>query len=208
MSDTLRQTDRAYEVLKDAILSLELPPGTALSDGDIVERFNMGRTPFREATQRLAAEGLVTFLPRRGTMVSSVSPSDVKALYEVRLHLEPYAASLAAERASDEEVAEMEALLHGDVEGWPLDAEEFDKRLHESIARAAHNKYLSAELMRLYAQSVRLLNVLEFKREGLEQMQEELGSVVKAIRSRDPEAAAAAAYSHMDARNWFDGGER
>jgi len=93
-------TDRAYRELEEMIVTLQLSPGTVLSEQALAVRLKIGRTPIREALQRLARDGLVVIMPRRGIMVSEINLRLQLRLLEVRRELERLMASLAAERAS------------------------------------------------------------------------------------------------------------
>jgi DNA-binding GntR family transcriptional regulator len=200
-----RQSDRAYRLLKRSILSLDLAPGVVLVEPELMQRFGVGRTPLREALQRLSTDGLVTTLPRRGTFVSPVTANDVHAVYELRCNLDAFAARLAAERAGEAEIARMEALLEAAASAAPDEAVGFDEQMHALILAATRNDYLIDTLNRLYALSVRLFNLRRYQRETLRDMRAELGAVVAAIRRRDPNAAAAAALAHVTTRGWFPG---
>lgn len=197
------KSEQAYQLLKRSLLALEFAPGALLSEQNLMERFQVGRTPLREAIQRLAAEGLVTTAPRRGTFVTSISADDVQAVYEMRCKLDAFAAELAAVRATDREIADMERMLREVDTASTVDAALFDQRIHDLIARAAHNIYLHETLNRLYALSVRLFNLRHYQRESLKEMRAELGAVVEAIKSRNPEEAAKAALYHVTSRGWF-----
>ncbi len=96
-------TDRAYRELEEMIVTLQLSPGTVLSEQALALRLKIGRTPIREALQRLARDGLVVIMPRRGIMVSEINLRLQLRLLEVRRELERLMASLAAERATPEE---------------------------------------------------------------------------------------------------------
>lgn len=201
-----RQSDKAYRLLKRAILSVELAPGAVLVEADLMRNYDVGRTPLREALQRLTTDGLVTTLPRRGTFVSLVTANDVHAVYEMRCNLDAFAARLAAERATGTEIARLRELMSGADAANSGEAASFDERVHALIAQAAHNAHLFETLSRLYALSVRLVNLRHYQRETLDEMRYELGAVVEAIGRRDPQAAARAALAHVTARGWFPGG--
>ena len=96
-------TDRAYRELEEMIVTLQLSPGTVLSEQALSARLKIGRTPIREALQRLARDGLVVIMPRRGIMVSEINLRLQLRLLEVRRELERLMASLAAERATPDE---------------------------------------------------------------------------------------------------------
>ena len=92
--------DRAYFAIRELIVTLELPPGAVVREPELTERLGIGRTPVREALRRFAQERLVEVYPRRGMFVTKVDVRDLVRLCEVRVALEPEAARLAAERAT------------------------------------------------------------------------------------------------------------
>src|SRR3954463_13150069 len=96
-------TDRAYRELEEMIVTLQLLPGTVLSEQALATRLKIGRTPIREALQRLSRDGLVVIMARRGIMVSEINLRLQLRLLEVRRELERLMAALAAERATAEE---------------------------------------------------------------------------------------------------------
>ena len=102
--------DKAYHEIRDLIVSLELAPGAVIDERELIERLEIGRTPVREALRRLAHERLVEVYPRRGMFVTGVDVRELARLSEVREVLEPEAARLAAERATDADRAELGAL--------------------------------------------------------------------------------------------------
>ena len=104
--------DQAYYALRELIVSLELAPGERdQASRELTARLGIGRTPVREALRRLALERLVEVYPRRGMFVTTVDVRDLARLCEVRAVLEPEAARLAAERATRQDLEEINALL-------------------------------------------------------------------------------------------------
>src|SRR6266568_8196335 len=103
--------DKAYHELRGLIVSLELAPGAVIDERELIERLGIGRTPVREALRRLAHDQLVEVYPRRGMFVTGVDVRELARLSEVREVLEPEAARLAAERATDVDRAELAALV-------------------------------------------------------------------------------------------------
>ncbi len=92
--------DQAHRELEEEIATLRIPPGAILSEAQLSERFGVGRTPVREALQRLAREGLVVIMPRRGVVVSEIDVAAQLRLLEVRRELERLMVRGAARRAS------------------------------------------------------------------------------------------------------------
>lgn len=145
--------ERAYESLEEMIVTLELEPGTVLSEQALSERLGIGRTPIREALQRLAREGLVLILPRKGILVSDLNPRKQLLLLEVRRVLERLTARRSAERCTEAERVGFEAIADGMEAAAEANDEvgfiRYDKELNELIAASAHNEYAlrAAELM-------------------------------------------------------------
>jgi DNA-binding GntR family transcriptional regulator len=93
-------TEKAYRALEEDIVMLRIPPGTVVSEAILSRRLGVGRTPVREALQRLARESLVVIMPRRGIVVSEIDPIRQLRVLEVRLQIERFLARCAAERAT------------------------------------------------------------------------------------------------------------
>lgn len=103
--------DQAYYAIREWIVTLDLAPGSVVSERELMGRLGLGRTPVREALRDLAREQLVDVFPRRGMFVSGVDVGDIAGLSEVRLVLETEAARLAAERRNETDLEETAALL-------------------------------------------------------------------------------------------------
>ncbi len=196
-------SQRAYEMLKKKIVALELPPGSIIDETVLREELGIGRTPIREALQRLALEKLVVIVPRRGTFVSDVRLSDLQHLAEVRLTLEALAARLAAQRGTADHWRRMEAVLSRapwnepvtDNEQWI----EIDQECHFIIYEATHNVYLQDILSMLYALSLRLwyyaLSEIGDMREAIREHER----ILHALRSGDGDQAAQLLQRHIRA---------
>jgi DNA-binding GntR family transcriptional regulator len=104
------------EALREAIVSGVLEPGERLMEIQLAEEMGVSRTPVREAIRKLELEGFVVMIPRKGAYVAGVSHKDVQDVFEIRRALEVLAAGLAAEKATDEEIEQMERALHYDNE--------------------------------------------------------------------------------------------
>jgi DNA-binding GntR family transcriptional regulator len=151
--------DRAYYAIRDLIVTLELAPGAVVKEPELTARLGIGRTPVREALRRLAQERLIEVYPRRGMFVTTVDVRDLARLCEVRAVLEPEAARLAAERATQADLAELQELLA------ELDAPrrrdhraliDLDERIHRAIYHASHNPFLVETLEEYYTHALRI----------------------------------------------------
>jgi DNA-binding GntR family transcriptional regulator len=157
--ETASLADQAYYAIRELIVSLVLAPGAALSERDLTERLGIGRTPIREALRQLAQERLVEVYPRRGMFVTKVDVRDLTRLCEVRAVLEPEAARLAAERATQDDLDEIGGLLE-ELESRRRRSErvliDLDERIHRTIYRSAHNHFLEETLEEYYALALRI----------------------------------------------------
>ncbi len=106
--DTTKADDIAL-VIEEAIVSGELEPGTVLRQEQLSDQFNVSRTPIREALRRLAALGLVSFVPNRGVRVRTISREELHEAFMVRAELEALATGVAAQKTTSEDLGELEA---------------------------------------------------------------------------------------------------
>jgi DNA-binding GntR family transcriptional regulator len=194
-------TQQAYAGLRDKIVTLQLAPGALLNDAQLMQELKLGRTPIREALQRLACEGLVVLRPRRGAFVASLSITDLQQIFELRLVIEPQAAAMAAERATSADLAVMTAsvaqLEQADPNGSPQVYIEIDRSFHRAVARAAHNRFLESTLSRMYNLNLRLWYLALDRIGPMRQAIEEHTRVLEAIRRREGPTAAAAMREHI-----------
>ena len=143
-------SDKAYRQLEELIVTLRLAPGEVLSEAALAKKLKIGRTPIREALQRLAREGLVLILPRRGVLVSEINVMTQLRLIEVRREIERLIARTAADRASAEERAEFRAIADGmDAAAGTNDDLAFmrlDRQFNLLTAHAARNEFASKSM--------------------------------------------------------------
>jgi DNA-binding GntR family transcriptional regulator len=101
-----------YKRLRTEILECAFPPGHILKQEELAKRFNASRVPVREALVRLDAEGLINLRPRRGYVVSSLSPDEIREIFDIRAVLEEHAGSLAATNRSNADIRDVESILN------------------------------------------------------------------------------------------------
>ena len=143
-------TEKAYACIKDGIVRGEIEEGVFLSEKEIMKRYRIGRTPFREACNRLHHEHLLEVVPRRGYLVPEMSLHEVRDLFELRIVVEGAIAELAAGRANAQEIDELAHLADqssppGFSHQGDYDRAEINTNFHLCLAGMAHNR----ELMRL-----------------------------------------------------------
>ncbi|HEY2374081.1 MAG TPA: GntR family transcriptional regulator [Gaiellaceae bacterium] len=189
--------DKAYHEIRGLIVSLELAPGAVIDERELVERLGIGRTPVREALRRLALERLVDVYPRRGMFVTGVDVRQLARLSEVRAVLEPEAARLAAERASDDDRARLDALL-AELDAGSGELMHLDERIHRAVYRAAHNDMLEATLEQYYALALRIWMLALERTQDLEEAVEAHRDLLEAIRDGDGERAAQTMRDHVE----------
>jgi DNA-binding GntR family transcriptional regulator len=194
-------SEHAYNLVKHKIVSLEFPPGSVLDEALLSASLDVGRTPLREALQRLSRERLVMIVPRRGTFVSEIGIMDLQRLFEVRVVLESLAGRLAAQRGTDEQWRQMEAVLDvlpaTDVAVDNHMLIEIDEACHQIIYEAIDNAFLQDILTTLYALSLRLwyfsLPQIGDMRGAIAEHQE----ILRALQAREAERVALLLQQHI-----------
>jgi DNA-binding GntR family transcriptional regulator len=197
---TQTESDRAYQRIKDQIVSIRLTPGSVIRESDLSEELKIGRTPIREALKRLEAERLVVALPHRGVHVAEISITDLAQIYEVRLELEAKSAALAAERMRPEQLEGMRQMA-GRYRTMANDNLEslfaVDRQFHILLAQGAHNRFLEWEVTRYYDLSLRVWNMaLRYVDARDVDVAAHLG-LLEFIVAGDPEGAARAMREHI-----------
>lgn len=195
----LSQGGIAFAKLMDAIKNGVLQPGDRLREVDIAERFDLSRTPVREALRRLEAENIIEHRPRIGAVIRTLDQTEVVELYEMRLVLERTAAEMAAKHASEAEVDSLAALneqIAGAIDD-PSRAASINQQFHRSIYLAARNRFL-LESARALNNALLLLGpttLADGDRINTVVAQHVL--IIDAIARGDIEAAGVAAEAHL-----------
>jgi DNA-binding GntR family transcriptional regulator len=198
----VRLSDKAYQLIRHKIITLELPPLTSIDEQALMEDLQLGRTPIREALQRLAAEDLVFFAPRRGIFVSEISITDLQKIFEARMVLEGFCARLAAQRATAEQLARMEEIV-GELDHVEGDGDQaralmaVDEAFHEWLYDAADNKFVSDTLRRLHALSFRLWHLVLDRLGSVREAMEQHVEIANAVKARDGARAEALIRRHI-----------
>jgi DNA-binding GntR family transcriptional regulator len=187
--------DRAYLAIRDLIVSLELAPGAVIDERALMQRLGIGRTPVREALRRLAQEQLVEVFPRRGMFVTNVDVRDLARISEVREALEPEAARLAAERATEAERDELTDLSN--EIGTGSDLMDLDERVHRAIYRAAHNDLMETTLGQYYVLALRIWMIALDRAHELEEAVEAHRDLLLAIVLGNGDRAAEVMRAHV-----------
>lgn len=196
-------SERAYHELRDRLVLLDIPAGSAINEGRLGEEMGIGRTPIREALKQLERDRLVRSFPRRGTFATRVDITDLVDVAEMRHLLEPLAASRAARLASPavrddlrERAVSMEAVDLATLE--PRELMQTDMDLHRAIYRASGNPHLEETLVRLDNLATRIWCLVLDRLPGMDQHIREHAPLLHAIADGDGETAAELAREHVE----------
>jgi len=206
-SSTETLTDRAYTEIEELIVTLQLAPGSVLSEQMLSERLRIGRTPIREALQRLARERLVVILPRRGVMVSAIDVRSQLRLLEVRRELERLVARGAARRASEGERARFVELARaferaartGDDKAFMRT----DREFNELCLAAVRNEFAAGAMGLMNSLSRRFWFHHYKQAADMPETAKLHADIARAIAAGDAQAAAAALDRLLDSIEAF-----
>jgi len=187
-------TDRAYAALEEMIVTLQLAPGTAISESDLSGHLGIGRTPIREALQRLAREKLVSIFPRRGIFVSPIDVASQLRLLETRRELERLISRSAARRATDDERARFRTLAAAfeaaAVKNDDITFMRIDREFNQLCSAAAHNEFAAGAMSLMHSLSRRFWYI-HYKRAADMPLTAKLhADIARAIAAGNDERAA------------------
>lgn len=191
-----------FNSLREAILQGKLEPGQRLMELQLAEQLGVSRTPVREAIRKLELEGLVIMVPRKGAYVADVSLKDIIEVLEIRTVLEGLAASLAADRITDEELEELEMISYQFKQCYEKDDTngmiEKDVEFHDRIFNSARNEKLNQIIQGLREQiyRFRVRYISEYNKS--KDLVIEHQAILAAIADRNSEKAHECAVRHIE----------
>jgi DNA-binding GntR family transcriptional regulator len=193
MNDVSSLANQAYTALKKDILTCELDPGSTIAQSQLVKRYDFGLTPVREALKRLEQEGYVQSIPRFGYLITSITLKDVEDLYDLRLILEQSAVRMAIQRATDEQLAQIQEKATFTYKFKNrityLQFLEYNINFHVSIALASRNHKLAEMLANVLNEMTRIFNLGLDLRDSAEEMRNEHIVLAAALAKRDIQQA-------------------
>jgi DNA-binding GntR family transcriptional regulator len=199
-SETL--TEQAYRLIEEQIVTLRLKPGDVLSEQMLSATFDIGRTPIREALQRLAREGLITVLPRKGILVSDINPRSQLLVLEVRREIERLLSRAGAERATKQQRTQLRDIAQGmDRAAKTKDDLAFmrlDRELNRLMIESAHNDFAARSMKLLQGLSRRFWYMHYREAADLPLCARLHANQARAIAQGNSEAAARASDKLMD----------
>lgn len=203
--ESLSGRDRAYEFLRDHILTDPKMQGTFLNEQELAAQIGVSRTPVREALLLLVADGLVELIPKRGALIPTISGRQISELFELRGVLEKYAAgaSIGTGRVPLAEMADTlanQAALKDSHE--PDAATEFirlDQHFHQLLIDSVGNELMSQTYSKLRARQVLIgVQALFRSQDRQNRVCEEHGQIVHALKDGNVRSAVAAIDSHLE----------
>jgi len=194
--------ERSYRELEELIVTLKLTPGSVLSEGALSRTLGIGRTPIREALQRLSMEGLIVVMPRRGILVSEVNIKNQLELLKVRREVERLVVRLSSERATPGERAEFQAIGAGMRDAAARDDDvcfmRLDQRFDDLLASSCRNDH-AKRAMGVMMGSSRRFWYMHFKRtHELVQSAAFHADIAEAVGAGHGDEAAKACDRHID----------
>ncbi|HYI30585.1 MAG TPA: GntR family transcriptional regulator [Bradyrhizobium sp.] len=202
-----RLADIAHGKLEELIVTLELAPGSLWSEAMLSDRIGIGRTPVREAVQRLAWERLVTIIRRHGIRISDIDPHEQMLVLELRREFEPLVASRAARRATVDERRYLSKSADSFMEaGATVDVMKFLRVNFESrrfVIACARNPFVANAFAPINALTRRFYFVYQRETKDVAKAATLHAAVLKAIASGDEVAAAEAATNMVDYAEYY-----
>ncbi len=187
-----------YQKLKEDIIKGKYEPGSVFVEKDYASELNVSRTPVREAVLRLANEGYINIIPRKGTLISSISFEDIKSIYEYRMILEPESILLLKDKKIDTSW----------IDGW-IDkfssknennslSEDDDKKFHVELAKLTGNKYIYSQIDSIMdkCSRIRILSNFESSVRYKESMNEHI-EILKCLKNKDVSKASEMMKVHL-----------
>ncbi|MBZ4655281.1 MAG: transcriptional regulator, GntR family [Peptococcaceae bacterium] len=195
--------DIVYESLRAAILEGKLKPGERLVEKDIAEKFNISRTPVREALRKLEIEGFLEYIPRKGDIVKAIDKGEIKEIYAIRKALECLAISSVIENITAQEISQLEQLLADaeqlEKEGKPDKVFEASQRFNEVLLSASKMPKLIGLINNMKEQLERLRRITMSRTERRKEVIKEHKAILQAVVARDYDKATELVVKHLEA---------
>ena len=193
-----------YDLLRDEILDLVLPPGSPIDEVQLAERLKMSRTPIREALVRLAGEGLIDTLPYRSTMVANIDFLNLNPFFDALVLMYRVTTRLAAQNHRPEDLP----IIRGFHEDYAAAVQSRDAltmiatnaAFHAAIAEAGRNPYFTSLFRRLLDEGRRILRLYyqSYEEQFPQRFVDEHAEIIAAITARDVEAADRLGKAHAE----------
>jgi len=189
-----------YDELKRRIINMELKPGDQIVEKDLIDEFNVSRTPVREAILKLSQNGLLDLKPRIGTFVTQINLETVKCAYEVKKNLEALAAELAAKRAKKDQINQLYEIIDlfnnlNIVDDYSK-CIEADQKFHKIVREASGNIILIEMLEELNIKTARFLQYIKYVISDVNWFKHSLTEMADSINDHDSDRARKTTEEH------------
>lgn len=196
------KNEEMYETLKNRIIQLEYAPGQVLNEKDVASEFDLSRTPVRRVFEQLKKDKLLNIIPRFGAQVAPVDFLYTKSVLEVARELEAYAARLAAERITDKQIQELEAIVERlKTYDFDQDYKLFiieDQKFHSIVVESSGNPCLGEILKGLHVHRERMWIYAQPDITDKDLFLGTLPNTIKALKDKNPERASECTKVHID----------
>lgn len=188
--------------LRELIVWGDLEPGERLNERLLCERFDISRTPLREALKMLSAEGLVTLLPNRGAVVTTLTRAEAEDMFQVMAVLEGLAGELACKRATAENIAEIQA-LHAAMKGHHANRDlmpyfRVNQQIHQKLVDSARNTELANLYRNLSVRIRRARYMANFSKARWDHAMKEHEEILQALVQRESARLKAILQKHLE----------
>ncbi|QCR38054.1 GntR family transcriptional regulator [Nissabacter sp. SGAir0207] len=197
----LSLNEQAYLAFRHRLITLRYKPGEYLNTAQVMDDLEIGRTPVNQAVHRLATEGLLQIIPRKGVMVAPLSIDDALELIEVRLVNETLCVELASQKVGEAQLQHLRYLNQQIAEASQLRSREqmmlLDREFHQALAEIAGNRRLVDILSVIHAQAQRFWATTLSNVAHMDEVIAEHNEIIAALASGDTQRAAEAARAHI-----------
>jgi DNA-binding GntR family transcriptional regulator len=196
-----RESDRVEKELRQLILTLQIEPGLAVSEASLLKRYGWGRTPLREAFQRLAEQSLLQIIPHHGVVITPLSVFDFVEVMDAMVMVIGPAASLACKHLTEADLQQLEQNIEDTQASADradfIEVASADYEFHRSLATATGNRYLARHLIHLHQVAMRF-NLAAWNRDASAAYSlDEHRRTLAALRARDEDLARSMMLEHI-----------
>lgn len=192
--------NRVFETVRSDILTCRIRPGEELREGELARRYGVSKSPVRDAMQKLEFEGLIEIEPRRGHRVKPISISDAEDMLELRIILEIGALKGIVQRATDEELADLDRFR--DPKDQSIEAfTAYNCRFHRHLSQLSGNRRLAEEtgrVMEMYDRLCMISLATQRAKDGFSGPISDHHEIITALQARDASRAARVATRHVN----------
>ena len=200
IDDRALLSQKVYRIIKRDIIQGKLESKTRLFEESIAEQMGISRTPVREALRLLSAEGFVTLIPNIGIIINQVSHQDLFDIFSIRLQLDPFAASLSAQKITEEDIKNLEKIIQQMEEAVTSknvsDYSNLNLKFHKSIIIISENKKLIEICVNLHQLSDRWIRAL-VEQERLKNSLQEHIDIYNCLKDRNVDGSKQVMHLHL-----------